>query len=113
MILEIAVFDIAEGHEAAFEGDFQRAREVLAMAPGHRSNELLRSHERPSQYALLVRWDTIEDHVRGFRGSGLFARWRELLQPHFGAAPEVVHYLPTTDGAPSGAVANTATGSSP
>lgn len=94
MILEIAVFEIVPGQEAGFEQAFAQAREVIAQADGHLGHELLRSHEQPSQYALLVRWQRIEDHTEGFRGSPLFTQWRALLQPYFQRPPEVGHYLP-------------------
>ncbi len=98
MILEIALFDIVPGGESGFEAAFAQARGVIAQATGHRSHELLRSHERPSRYMLLVRWNSIEDHTIGFRESPLFAQWRALLQPYFHRPPEVGHYLPATDG---------------
>jgi heme-degrading monooxygenase HmoA len=94
MILEIAVLDITPGQETAFEQAFAQAREVIAQAAGYLSHELLRSHETPNQYALLVRWQRIEDHTEGFRGSPLFVQWRALLQPYFQRPTEVGHYLP-------------------
>jgi heme-degrading monooxygenase HmoA len=96
MILEIATFSIVAGGEAGFEFAFAQARQVIAQAHGHLGHELLRSHEDPSQYALLVRWERVEDHTEGFRGSALFAQWRALLQPYFAAAPTVGHFHPAT-----------------
>lgn len=98
MILEIALFDIAPGQEAGFEQAFTEARKVIAQAGGHLGHELLRSHETPSQYALLVRWQRIEDHTEGFRGSPLYAQWRALLSPCFRRPPDVGHYLPRAGG---------------
>lgn len=98
MILEIATFSIAEGRERAFEDAFSQARQVIARAGGHRSHELLRSHEHPARYVLLVRWDSIEDHTEGFRGSALYQQWRALLQPYFAGPPDVGHYLATAGG---------------
>ena len=94
MILEIALFDIVPGREQAFETAFLEARKLLASSPGHRAHELLRGHEQPSRYTLLVRWDDVDSHTQGFRGSVLFTQWRALLQPHFREAPEVRHCVP-------------------
>ena len=94
MILEIALFDIVPGQEPDFEHAFNKARELIALARGYLSHELLRSHETPSQYTLLVRWQRIEDHTEGFRGSPLYTQWRALLSPYFQHPPKVGHYLP-------------------
>jgi len=94
MILELAIFNIHPGQETAFEHAFAKARLILAQAKGHLQHELLRSHETPSQYALLVRWERLEDHTVGFRTSQLFVEWRGLLQDYFQTPPEVGHYFP-------------------
>jgi len=94
MILEIATFHIKPGQETAFEHAFAKARLILAQAKGHVQHELMRSHETPSQYVLLVRWEHLEDHTVGFRTSPLFVEWRGVLQDYFKAPPEVGHYFP-------------------
>ncbi|MFT4197876.1 MAG: antibiotic biosynthesis monooxygenase [Pseudoxanthomonas sp.] len=94
MILEIAHFDIVPGQEAAFEEAFAQARQVIARAGGHLGHSLHRSHEAPSQYALLVLWNTVEDHTEGFRGSDLFVQWRALLSPFFAQPPAASHFRP-------------------
>jgi hypothetical protein len=38
-------------------------------------------------------WDTLEDHMVGFRESPAFAEWRALLGPHFAGPPAVEHYI--------------------
>jgi heme-degrading monooxygenase HmoA len=92
MILEQAVLSITPGSEADFEAAIKQAKEVLAQADGFRSLTLLRGVERPSTYLLLNEWETLEDHMVGFRGSELFRRWRELIGPYFAAPPVVEHY---------------------
>ena len=42
-------------------------------------------------YRLLIAWESIDAHVRGFRESELYARWSALLRPHFAAPPAVHH----------------------
>ncbi len=92
VILEQAIFAITPGSEADFEAAMGAAKEVIAEAKGFRSLTLRRCIERPSSYLLLNEWDTVEDHIVGFRGSELFVRWRELIGPYFAAAPEVEHF---------------------
>ena len=48
--------------------------------------------ERPSVYLFTIRWETLEHHTEGFRGSDLFTRWRALIGPHFDGAPQVEHF---------------------
>jgi heme-degrading monooxygenase HmoA len=94
MILEHALLRIAPGHEAEFEAAFAAARTVVAEADGFLGLELWRGVEEPGTYRLLIRWDSVEAHMEGFRGSELYDRWSELLRPHFSAPPEVAHGTP-------------------
>lgn len=92
MILEQALFAVTPGSEEEFEAALARATEVIAQAKGFRSLKLLRGVERPSTYLLLNEWETVEDHMVGFRESELFVRWRELIGPYFAATPDVEHF---------------------
>lgn len=92
MILERAIFQVTAGAEPDFEAAMQQAKDVIAQSRGFRSFRLQRGIEQPSTYLLLVEWDSVEDHMQGFRESELFARWRELIGPYFAAAPDVQHY---------------------
>lgn len=94
MILEIALVDVLPGHEADFQADLlQAAATVLPRASGFIE---FTGHgwgvERPSVYLFSIRWETLADHVEGFRGSDLFTQWRALIGPHFAGAPAVEHF---------------------
>ena len=91
MILEHALLRVSPGHEGEFEAAFAEARKVVARADGFIGLELWRGVEEPTTYRLLIRWDSVEAHMEGFRGSALYERWSELLRPHFSAPPEVTH----------------------
>jgi heme-degrading monooxygenase HmoA len=92
MILERALFAVQPGSELDFEAAMEQAKDVIAQARGFRSFTFRRGIERPSTYLLLIQWDSVEDHMQGFRESDLFVRWRELIGSHFAAPPEVEHY---------------------
>ena len=47
--------------------------------------------ETPDRYLLLVEWETLEDHMVGFRGSEAFVEWRSLIGPYFESPPVVDH----------------------
>jgi len=92
VILESAVLDVKPGRTAAFETSFREAQEIIASMPGYRGHELLRCLETQSRYLLLVRWDTLEHHTEGFRGSPEYQRWKALLHDYYDPFPTVEHY---------------------
>lgn len=92
MILEVASITIKAGESAAFETAFHQAAKVISQARGYISHEIQRSVDTADHYLLLVKWQTLDDHMVGFRESPLFIEWRQLIGPYFGAAPVVEHY---------------------
>lgn len=92
MILEVASFKIQPGQSPAFETAFQQAAKVISQAKGYISHEMQRSVDAADHYLLLVKWQTRDDHMVGFRESPAFAEWRRLIGPYFASTPEVEHY---------------------
>ena len=92
MILERALFAVKPGSEREFEAAMDQAKDVICRSGGFRSFRLQRGIEQPSTYLLLIEWDSVQDHMQGFRESELFVRWRELIGSYFAAPPEVEHY---------------------
>jgi heme-degrading monooxygenase HmoA len=93
MVLEVAPLQIRSGEESAFEAAFAKAQAILASMSGYRSHELQRCLERPREYLLLVRWDSLAAHVEGFRGSPRYAEWKDLLHHYYDPFPIVSHYV--------------------
>lgn len=94
MIIEIAQLTIRPGSERQFEAAFLTAIKVLGGSKGYLTHELQRSVETPNRYALIVHWQTLEDHTVGFRGSPAFTEWRGLIGPFFESPPVVEHFQP-------------------
>lgn len=92
MILEAAPLQVRPGQEAAFEAAFREAQRIISAMPGYRSHELQRCLERPSEYLLLVRWDSLEAHEVGFRQSPQYQDWKRLLHHFYDPFPRVSHY---------------------
>ena len=92
MILEHAPLDVLPGREAEFEAAFAEARTIISASPGFRTLRLARCVEHPNRYLLLVEWDSLEDHTKGFRGSADYERWRALLHHFYDPFPTVEHY---------------------
>ncbi len=92
MILEIAILDVKPGEGGAFEAAFATARPLISATPGFLELELRPCLERPDRYLLLVRWESVEAHTVGFRGSDRYAEWRRLLHHFYDPFPTVEHY---------------------
>ena len=91
-ILEVAPLSVRAGTEAEFETAFRKAQAIIAAMPGYLSHELRRCLERPSEYLLLVRWETLEAHELGFRRSPEYGEWKRLLHHFYDPFPVVSHY---------------------
>jgi len=94
MVLEHALITVRPGTASDFESALREARAVIAASPGFLSLELHRGVESPGQFLLLVEWETVEDHMVGFRESDAFGRWRGLIGPFFDSPPVVEHFTP-------------------
>ncbi|WP_046212980.1 antibiotic biosynthesis monooxygenase family protein [Paenibacillus wulumuqiensis] len=92
MILEVAILNVKSGHTDAFEASFGEASAIIAGMKGYLSHELQRCLEIDNQYILLVRWETLEDHTEGFRGSEPYQEWKKLLHHYYDPFPVVHHY---------------------
>jgi heme-degrading monooxygenase HmoA len=94
MILEIATIDIKQGTNADFEKNLGKAQHVISKSKGYIGHQFQKCIEQDNRYILLIKWQTLEDHTKGFRESDLFQQWRALIGPFFEAPPFVQHYTP-------------------
>jgi heme-degrading monooxygenase HmoA len=92
MILELALLNVIPGQEIDFEIAMRTAQPLIAASTGFHSIEVRRCIEIPSRYLLLVQWETLEDHTKGFRNSDDYLEWKRLLHPFYDPFPEVEHY---------------------
>jgi heme-degrading monooxygenase HmoA/GNAT superfamily N-acetyltransferase len=100
VVLEHALLPVRPGHAREFEAAFERARPMIAAAPGFRSLRLSRCLERADVYLLLVEWERLEDHTEGFRASAAYADWRRLLHRFYEPFPVVEHFEPVLTASP-------------
>ncbi|MDX2140650.1 MAG: antibiotic biosynthesis monooxygenase [Chloroflexota bacterium] len=92
MILEAVMLNILPDRETDYEAAFREASPLIAAMPGYISHELHRCIETSGKYLLLVRWQTLEDHTVGFRGSAQYQQWRALLHHFYEPFPTVEHF---------------------
>jgi heme-degrading monooxygenase HmoA len=98
MILEHAILPVRSGSEEEFEAVFPVARQLIESSPGFIGLTLQRGIESPSQYLLLVEWESVEAHQVGFRESPAYQEWRSMLHHFYEPFPIVEHYRPITEG---------------
>ncbi len=92
MILEVAILDVKPGQEADFRIAFEQAQKIISSMNGYISHQLQNCIESPSRYILLVNWQTLEDHTKGFRESDEYQQWRAMLHHFYDPFPTVEHY---------------------
>jgi len=92
MILEVVILDVKPAQLAEFEMVFEQAQKIISGMPGYVSHQLQKCMEKPNRYILLVNWQTLEDHVVGFRESAEYQQWKELLHHFYDPLPKVEHY---------------------
>nr|WP_315593615.1 antibiotic biosynthesis monooxygenase family protein [uncultured Cupriavidus sp.] len=93
MIVEIADLRIHAGQNSNFETAVRMALEtILSKSSGFRRYTLERSIESTERYVLLIEWDSVEAHTKGFRESPAFEKWREVVGPFFAIPPFVEHF---------------------
>lgn len=100
MILEHALLRVAPEAQEDFEASMGRALPIIGSAPGCHGGEVRRQLEDPAVYLLLVRWESLEDHL-AFRASALFESWRTLTHPWYVETPSVTHFhepIPAREG---------------
>ncbi len=91
-VLEIAVLDVKQGEESAFEAAFSQAESIIASMNGYINHSLSSCIENNSRYLLQVSWQTLESHEIGFRQSEDYQQWKRLLHHYYEPFPTVEHY---------------------
>jgi heme-degrading monooxygenase HmoA len=92
MILEVAMLQVKSGLGEEFEANFKIASTIISSMKGYVHHELQKCLEVENKYILLVKWETLEDHIVGFRGSQQYLEWKALLHPFYDPFPTVEHY---------------------
>jgi len=92
MILEVAFFQVDPQRDPDFREAIHAASPIIARARGYLGHTVHRCQETPGRYLLLVQWQTLADHLEGFRQSSDFQLWRGILGPFFLSPPIVEHY---------------------
>ncbi|MEH2200284.1 antibiotic biosynthesis monooxygenase family protein [Nostoc sp.] len=92
MLLEAVILPVKPGLESDFEAAFKEASKIISSMDGYLSHELHKCIEVQGKYLLLVRWESLESHTVGFRGSAEYQEWKKLLHHFYEPFPIVEHF---------------------
>jgi quinol monooxygenase YgiN len=95
MITEYIRYLIPENRVEAFLAAYAEAQQPLAASPHCLGYDLLRCVEEPSRFVLRITWDSLDGHLKGFRGSEAFRAFFTHVQPFVGMIEEMQHYEAT------------------
>lgn len=93
MITEIVSLFIKDNENDFFEESFAEAGKIFAAMKGYLKHDLQKCIEVPNKYILLVEWNSIDDHIKGFRKHKKYEEWKKLLHHFYEPFPMVEHYV--------------------
>ncbi len=86
------MLNIKPNLECEFESAFKQASRIISSMDGYLSHEFHKCMEVKGKYLLLVRWESLESHTVGFRGSPEYQVWKQLLHHFYDPFPTVEHF---------------------
>jgi quinol monooxygenase YgiN len=92
LIPEVLRYRIGADRAAAFVEAYRSAGEWLSKSPHCRGYELMQSKKDPELFLLIIRWDSAEGHLQGFRRSEQFREFFAHIKPYIGDILEMEHY---------------------
>jgi heme-degrading monooxygenase HmoA len=93
MILEVSRVHILAGKEAEFENMFYEALDIISTVKGFLGGYLQRSIDHPEIFYMMVKWQTLENHLVDFPASPEAARVMPLVLPFFDGLPKADHVV--------------------
>ena len=95
MVIEVIRYTVAAGEEAAFEEAYRAAGALLEPSSHCLGFSLMRATRERQRYIMTIYWDSPDGHLIGFRQSGAFKEYQELLAPYAPTVEEDGHYRKT------------------
>ena len=96
MVVEYIRYKITADRADAFVLAYEHAAASLRASPVCFGYELTRCAEAPESFILRIVWQSVEDHLKGFRASPEFRPFLEAVKPYLQDIEEMQHYEPTT-----------------
>ena len=90
--IEVTMFEVRAGSQNDFRDGLTSVLPILTAQQGYLSHEFGASVEEPTQFWLIVRWKTLEDHTEGFRNSATFEEFVGAFRTFLAKPAEVAHF---------------------
>jgi len=95
MTTEVIRYKVPAGQAAAFEEAYRKTELILQNSSHCLGYRLLRGVEEPENWILLLTWDSVEGHEKGFRQEPGFRQFFGLVKPFLNQMQEMKHYNTT------------------
>jgi quinol monooxygenase YgiN len=95
VIPEIIRYRISADRTERFLHDYAQAGRALKQSPHCQGFELMRSTKDAELFLLVIRWDSADGHLKGFRTSPEFRDFFTHIRPYVGDILEMEHYAYT------------------
>ena len=92
MTTEVIRYKITPERASALEEAYQKAEAILQESEHCLGYQLLRGHEEPENWILLLMWDSVAGHEQGFRNAPAFSAFLVLVRPFIRDIQEMKHY---------------------
>ena len=93
-VVEVTSFEVREGSENAFQAALAGASPILSRQSGFIGHDFGASIERPSLFWLIVRWETLADHIDGFQKSADFQSFVGVFRQFLEKPAVLSHFEP-------------------
>lgn len=94
-VVEIIRYNLPAGKADDFAAIYQEISQYLAASSHCRSYQVLRGVEDANRFIIIIEWDSIEGHEKGFTNSADFPKFITPLRPYLQYIEEMKHYEKT------------------
>jgi hemoglobin len=91
-IVEYVRYRVAADRADALIAAYRRSLPHLLASPHCLGVELRHRSDEPGAFILRLRWDSVDGHMKGFRGSEAFRGFLAEIRPFIDAIEEMAHY---------------------
>ena len=92
MIIEYIRYQVPAARHAEFLAAYGAAADELRASTQCRRYEISQGVEEPDNFIVRIEWSSLDDHLKGFRGSVAFAAFFAKVKPFFAEIREMKHY---------------------